>query len=224
MLYTSIFSPLIPLSILLSKIKQPKEKAIWIIFIYIFYSFSTDLILFYWDQIGELPETVNRNLSSLFTVVEFVCFGLFFYFTLKRKNLRNLVLSGIVIIASFLIANIFFQFIKFENLDSIPITVQGLFIMPLALVYYFEQIKNPDALFIYGTPNFWIVTGILIYLAGTFFIFILSENLTEKELDYYWPINYFFNTIKNLMFGLAFYMYSRKQNHHEKDNTLLYST
>lgn len=224
MLYSSILSALIPLSILLKNYRQPKEKAIWIIFVYVFYSFTTDALSYYSGRFGQLPEILTSNLTSFFTVVEFVCFGFFFYYSLKRKELRKFVLFGIIIISSFLIANIFFQFIKFENLDSIPITVQGLFIMPLALVYYFEQIKNPDTLFIYGTPNFWIVTGILIYLAGTFFIFILSENLTQEELDEYWSINYFFNTIKNLMFGLAFYMYTRKQDHKEKDNTLHYST
>ncbi len=194
-----------------------------IIFFYVSFSFSTDSVSLYLDKTNQLTDTLNIKITSLFTVIEFICFGLFFYFILKRNKLRRALLFAIFAIASFLVANIFFQFIKSENLDSVAVTVQGLFIMPLALVYYFEQIKNPDSLFIYGTPNFWIVTGILLYLAGTFFIFILSENLTVKELDYYWPINYVFNTIKNLMFGLALYMYNKKHDHKEKDNSLHYS-
>ncbi len=76
-------------------------------------------------------------------------------------------------------------------------------------MFYFEQIKNPVNLFIYSTPNFWVVTSILIYLSGTFFIFLYSMNLSEKELVDYWAINYFFNILKNLLFGVAVYLQAR---------------
>ena len=62
------------------------------------------------------------------------------------------------------------------------------------------------------------------YLAGTFFIFIYSANLTQEELDQYWPINYFFNALKNILFGLAFFIHGRKAKKiTEKDSLDYYS-
>ena len=83
--------------------------------------------------------------------------------------------------------------------------------MALCILYFFERIRKPDSLFIYNTFDFWIVTGILIYLSGTFFIFMFSSNLSQEEFLKYWFINYIFNAIKNILFGLGIYVYGRSQ-------------
>ena len=96
--------------------------------------------------------------------------------------------------------------------------------MSLCVIYFFEQMRNPNSLFIYSTSEFWIVTGILIFLAGTFFIFIYSANLSEKEFLKYWPINYLFNTIKNILFGLALFIHGRKNRKPNEDDSFYYDS
>ncbi|MFM9908292.1 MAG: hypothetical protein ACKVOW_03025 [Chitinophagaceae bacterium] len=96
--------------------------------------------------------------------------------------------------------------------------------MSLCIYYFFEQMRHPNSLFIYSTAEFWIVTGILIYLAGNFFLFIYNSNLTNAELDIYWSINYVFNAIKNILFGLAIFIHGRKQKQRiDKDSLDYYS-
>ena len=184
---------------------------ILVIVFYVFYSFSTDLLTKYLLERELMTANINIILGSLFTIIEFCSFGFFFYFNLKNNLLKKLIFFTIIAFVIFCLTNLFLQFSAYEALDTIPVTFQALFIMTLCVIYFFEQIRNPKALFIYSTSEFWIVTGILVYLAGTFFIFIYSANLTQAQLDTYWSINYVFNTIKNILFGLGIYIHGRNQ-------------
>jgi hypothetical protein len=129
---------------------------------------------------------------------------------LGKAFIKRAIIIIIIAFDAFCVTNIFLQFSQYNNLDTIPVTFQAIFIMSLCVVYFFQQIRNPNTLFIYSTFEFWIVTGILIYLAGTFFIYIFSSNLTSEELDQYWSINYIFNTIKNILFALGLFVLGRK--------------
>ena len=171
------------------------------------------------DEKGFITPSLSNTLFSLFTIVEFCCFSLFFYFTLlPHPRLRKAILVFIVLFSVFCVLNLLLGFNRNDNLDTIPVTFQAIFIMSLCVIYFFEQIRNPNSLFIYSTSEFWVVTGILVYLAGTFFIFIYSANLTQEELNRYWPINYIFNALKNILFGLAIYIHGRKDRKaNEKD-------
>ncbi len=184
---------------------------ILVIVFYVFYSFSTDLLTKYLIERELITENIANTLWSLFTIIEFCSFAFFFYFNLRNNLLKKLIISTIIAFIIFCITNLFLRFSAYDNMDTIPVTFQAIFIMTLCVIYFFEQIRNPKALFIYSTSEFWIVTGILVYLAGTFFIFIYSSNLTQAELDKYWPINYVFNTLKNILFGLGIYIHGRNQ-------------
>lgn len=194
-----------------------------LIIFYILYSFTTDLLTNYFGETPIFASTLSDLLSSLFTIIEFCCFSLFFYFTLQRHFfLRKVILFFIGLFTIFCVTNIFMQFSKYDKLDRIPVSFQAIFIMSLCVVYFFEQIRNPHSLFIYSTWEFWVVTAILVYLAGTFFIYIYSADLTDKELDQYWSINYVFNTIKNLLFGLAIFIHGRSRKKTTENDALNY--
>ncbi len=205
--------------------RKISELRVIVIIVYIVYSFCTDVLTKYLDENGLVTATFENTSFSLFTIVEFCSFSLFFYFTLLAfPLLRNVIIVIIVMFVIFCVINLYFQFNRNNNLDTIPVTFQAIFIMSMCLVYFFEQIRTPNSLFIYSTSEFWIVTSILVYLAGTFFIFIYSSNLTKEEFHKYWPINYVFNTIKNILFGLAIFIQGRKHKQRiDKDSLDYYS-
>lgn len=177
------------------------------------------------DERGFMTPSLSNTLFSLFTIVEFCCFSLFFYFIfLSHPRLRKVILGFIALFSVFCVLNLLLGFSRNDNLDTIPVTFQAIFIMCLCVIYFFEQIRNPNSLFIYSTSEFWIVTGILVYLAGTFFIFIYSANLTPLEFDTYWPINYFFNALKNILFGIAIYIHGRKDRKDNESDSLNYQS
>lgn len=182
-----------------------------VIFLYSILAFLIDILLTASNTFlkGTTSQNVANLLLSLFTVIEFSSFAFFLSKSLKSRISTKVALFAIFIFIPVCIINWLFLPKYGANLDTIPVVSQALVIMPLCVMFYFEQIKNPVNLFIYSTPNFWVVTSILVYLSGTFFIFLYSINLSEKELVDYWSINYFFNILKNLLFGVAVYLQAR---------------
>jgi hypothetical protein len=61
--------------------------------------------------------------------------------------------------------------------------------------------------FIYNKPPFWIIVGIMLYSAGSFFIYIFANKIEWKLLDQYWFLTYLFYILKNifLFIGIMFY-------------------
>lgn len=95
-------------------------------------------------------------------------------------------------------------------MDSSSITIEYILIIIYSLFYFFEEINEPNATFIYSSYSFWLITGILIYSTGTFFLFMQSNNLTNEEWKKWSIINNIFTMIKNGFFCIAV---SMKKNH-----------
>ena len=58
-------------------------------------------------------------------------------------------------------------------------------------------------LFIYSKYQFWIILGMMIYLAGSFFIYIFANQLAPKDVAKYWFFTNIFYIIKNIFFSIA---------------------
>lgn len=86
------------------------------------------------------------------------------------------------------------------------VSLETIIVIIACISVFFEQVTNPQSLFIYSTPTFWIIVGILFYLSGTFFISLVLPQLSPEETAKYWPLNWVFNTLKNIAFSIAFFM------------------
>lgn len=80
--------------------------------------------------------------------------------------------------------------------------------MLFCLNYFYEQLKEANTLLIYTTHDFWIVIGFLIYISGTFFLYIYAENTLQDKgfQDQYVIINSVFNLLRNILFSIAMLM------------------
>ncbi len=177
---------------------------------YICYSFLTDIASKGLESVGIPKQTFAPFIYSLFTIAEFTAFALFFYYILKKSVLRNVIRLVTFVFPLFAVVNLILIKNNNSQFDTFPVVFQAICIMALCVIYFFDQIREPKTLFIYTTFEFWAVTGILVYLSGTFFIYMFTYSMTDEELDRYWFINYIFNIIKNLFLALAFYVKSRK--------------
>jgi len=88
--------------------------------------------------------------------------------------------------------------------DSLTATVEAVFIILFSILFFYEQLNNPEITFVYDTKDFWIVVAFLIYLSGTLFLYISTDILSTRQRNDVWNINQFANIIKNLLLGLAF--------------------
>lgn len=49
----------------------------------------------------------------------------------------------------------------------------------------------------------------IIYLSGSFFIYILGEQLSVKEFNAYSSVTHILYILKNILFAIGMYIYSR---------------
>jgi voltage-gated potassium channel Kch len=95
---------------------------------------------------------------------------------------------------------------KVAGIDSIPIGIEAILILIFSFYYFYEQMKDVSTLFIYGRFHFWIVLGMMIYLAGSFFIYIYASQLETHEVAKYWIFTNIFSIIKSILFTIAIFI------------------
>ena len=90
--------------------------------------------------------------------------------------------------------------------------IQALLILIMCIYYFFDQLKKPNSFIIYNNINFWIIISFLIYVAGTFFLYIIHENTVPNKafLREYAIINFSFNLLKNILLLIAMLMKEEK--------------
>jgi hypothetical protein len=104
----------------------------------------------------------------------------------------------------------FFFVNKMSDFDSINIGVESILIILLCIYYLMVQLKGTQNLFVYSTTNFWIIITFLFYLSGTFFLYIMAENMINDKAFriQYDIINSVFNILKNILLSIALLMKS----------------
>jgi len=171
-------------------------------FALILYSISIFIFLFF-----DLP--IKKSLqNAVYTITEFSFFALLIYQQLKNKKNRIILVSlSILFIA---IQIIHYLTVKRVRLDSIPIAVETIFIFFFIFLYFHELLKSSIPVL---SKNYflWIAIGILIYLGGSFFIYILANNVDYKELDQFWFITYIVELIKNALFIVAMILFAKNR-------------
>ena len=132
-------------------------------------------------------------------------FAGFIHFHIKNPTSKKLILLSIVLFSTFLlIFNIYF---KAESvIDSIPIGVETILILGFGFYYLYEQTNDTTTLFIYTKPAFWVIFGMILYLAGSFFIYIFANYTTRKVIEPYWFITNIASIVKNIFFCIAIYI------------------
>jgi hypothetical protein len=67
-----------------------------------------------------------------------------------------------------------------------------------------------DNTFVYNKPSFWIVTGIMIYLAGSFFIYVFANQVEKAVLNQFWFLTNVLYVVKNLLFALGIFIHVKQ--------------
>jgi hypothetical protein len=66
---------------------------------------------------------------------------------------------------------------------------------------------------IYGKYQFWIVLGIMIYLAGSFFIYVFASQVDRRTLNEFWYLTNVFYILKNILFATGIIIFfNQKKN------------
>ena len=200
----SIYSSILPILIFFLFFQRNKKGSVWVIFVYAIISSLTDFSF----EIFTPTSPTDFYFFSIFTVLEYSFFSIFLYFNFKKKLFKNILLIVSLLFYAFSIYNVLST--KDYIFDSFPASIEAILIIIFCIFFFYEQINNPEISFIYSSKKFWIATAFLIYLSGTLFLFIYASNLSDEEYNFYWPINFIFNILKNILIALAFYLPNQK--------------
>jgi hypothetical protein len=95
--------------------------------------------------------------------------------------------------------------VNINNFDSVAVALEEIFLLGFCLLYYYENLKNPEQIFIYTTNEFWVITALLIYTSSTFFVYLLRESNSQNHafFEQYDYIHLNASILKNIFFSIA---------------------
>ncbi len=198
-MFLNLISGILPIVVFCLFWNRNRQKQVWVIFFYTLISASVDNFNYFFNTISKVLYFYSL---SFFTIIEYASFSIFLYLNLSSQKVKKLVLLGSIIFLSLAVFNIVFD--KNHQFDSLSASTESILIICYSILYFYEQLKNPETTFIYSTKPFWIIIAILLYLAGTFILFISTAYLTEKEQSHFWPINIIANITKNIFLAIGF--------------------
>ncbi len=198
----SILSVFIPILVFIFYSFNRKSRLKWVIFLLLLSGLTTDVLSYYLAK----QRTSNIGLIHLFTLIE-GCFLVYFFYSLLYKQSatkKTILIFGSLFILVWAIRALFFK--SFLVYDYFSQAIEFIMLLILCLLYFFQKVKVTDTVFIYNTYEFWLVSALLIYCAGTFFSFFIPMNSNERNTDtlVFEYISRFGSIIKNLLSTVAF--------------------
>ena len=206
----SQFSLIVPLMVglvLYKKLTSPFKRFTWFFAL----SLITEIIAAYLKR--ELGEP-NNHVYNVFVWIEFAVFTYVFYTGYGRQNVfRSLMFVAFPVF----VLSVSYELLEvgFYKNHSMVHGTEALFLILMALVYFYLQFRVMLQEPLWNEAMFWFAVGTLIYFALNFFLFLLTGPLSEKCKEIAnaaYTYHDFTNILCNLIFAKAFLCFRKKIN------------
>ena len=182
--WSEVWALLIPLVILLFRRQQPATLKPVIIYLWIAFilNLSIDIITAI-NIYHHNFDLSNNTLYNIHSVVRFVCFSLYFIqlpqtsFIKFKKVLTLVFLIFVVINFGF-----FENFFNFDSFSGNLLATEAYLLLIFCMLYYLSELKD-DSKNLFNGPDFWVVTGLSIYVVVNFFVFLFYLPMIDVDLD-----------------------------------------
>ena len=169
-------------------------------------------LFFFYD----IPNKNRKYFSTSYTFFEYGIFTFIFWVNFQKDKIRPLILVSSVLFFAFQLFYVFSG--KIKKLDTVPIGIETILILIYIVCFFYSFSKRSRSHYIYNHYVFWIAVGILIYLGGSFFFFMLIENLNKEQETAFGNLTYVAEIIKNILFAFALFIYVRYPFENKKKN------
>lgn len=198
-IYIAIYSDILPIFFFLIFFKKIRtNRTAWVFTSYVLFDLIFNLLLGY-----VVPLKYHNQTYPIFTFFEMLFFSYFFFLEIRKAKLkRTICITSIIFALTLLVYYYYAYFFRriVPNIDSVPIAIETLLIYLFSFFYFFQELNDDTTLFVYNKASFWYVLGILVYLSGSFFIYIFANQVSIKELERYWVITNISSFVKNIFF------------------------
>ena len=179
-------------------LKKTSDKSIPVLIaLYGVFCFSC---LFYFDNI---PINYRKYYYMSYTSIEYITFAYLFYKNVLSQGFKKIIVFCSILFLLFQITYVIA--IKSYRLDTIPIAFETILTFTYIVYFFYEFSKNLLGFYIYNHYVFWIATGILLYLGGSFFFYIMINHLNEEQISAFGMLTYVAEILKNIFFSVAIY-------------------
>ncbi len=213
--WAEVWALLIPLIYLLFKRRQPRflKPVIIYLFIALFINIAVDIIA---DYKRNFPDWLQSNnpIYNVHSVIRLACFSYFFIalkqpFFVRFKYILPL-LSLVVIIINF---GFIENFGNPDHLSGNLLSAEAYLLLIYCMLYYLAKLSD-DTDDISTGPDFWIVTGLSIYVVVNFFVFLFYVPMIYQDgvlANDMWDIHNVAYILLCIFITKAFYESSRNQ-------------
>ncbi|MFW0715960.1 hypothetical protein [Pedobacter sp. N23S346] len=206
--WSEVWGLFIPISILCYR-KQPdsNKPVVFYVYVALVINLAIDLT---WKFRSILPAsyTSNNYLYNLHSILRFYLFSIFF---IRLDQPFLVVIKKIIPVCflAFILVNFTFyeNFFDYWQLSSRLLSIEAILLLFYTLQYYLFKINDSMGTTIM-TTDFWITTGLGIFVALNFFIFLLYNELTIHLQNFaitLWSVHNISYIIFNLFIAKGFY-------------------
>lgn len=185
--------------------KTRREIPLWAIFIYCAICIGIDFMVEWLELDGPILHVINSALTGF----EYISFATFIALCIRRRIVRTVLIGVSAGFVIFLVLYFFFATHK-SRIDSIPIGIETLLILSFSFYLLFEMMNTIKDSFINYNYRFWVLIGIMLYLSGSFFIYLYANQLAPGEGHKFGLLLDFFYILKNIFFAVAILMVYRQ--------------
>ena len=191
--WSEVWAPMIPLLVLLFHRRQPDclKPVIVYLWLALLLNITIDLI---WILKKYLPYWLQSNnpVYNIQSVVRLACFSVFFI-RLPQSQFVGFrrILAGISVVFIIINFSLFENFFNPKHLDGNLLSAEAYILLAYCMQYYLAELRDDSKDFT-NEPNFWVVTGLSIYVVVNFFVFLFYIPMYNKDgnlADKIWDVH-----------------------------------
>ena len=167
----------IPIFIAISRFPKLPGYAKWILYYLVFAAIvNTTATILTWNKVP------NLWLLHIYTAIESLLLLYYFKFIILNKKTNSVIRILLWAFPLFCIVN--FLFLQsLYNFNTYTRPVEAIIVIALCAVYWWQE-NEADSEMSWGEiPNNWIITGLMLYFAGAFFVFLLAKYILTGEAN-----------------------------------------
>ena len=186
--WSEVWALFIPLAFMLTRKNPPAYLKPVRLYVWIALVLNTVAnAIWYRNYIGltDLPDFLQSNnfLYNIHSVIRLLLFIWFFILLNQRFMHRVKAILPFLFILLLLINFVFFEdFFNYAMLSSRLLATEAAILLFYCLQYYIYLTIDDKSTSLKKQPGFWVVTGLSIYVAANFFIFLFYTYLLKQNL------------------------------------------
>lgn len=193
--YLSMGSVLIPIGMSLGRLRPLSVR-----FPSLLAYLGLSLLVESWGLYTSLSGAKNNLLVyNFFNIAELILLSGLYYRAFDGARFRQLVL----IINALYVPFALYRFTRAPDAyDGLVLALENFLLILLVLLYFYQLLNNLEVTRLSRFPMFWISTGILMFFAGSLFIYLFSNYILTREnypaLRDLWNVTHYLNIVFHL--------------------------